>query len=510
MGSPITTFIQPGVAHTPPEACFKILKHALSGLRAYTNLFSEFFNSYYPISLHAHATDALLPTTIASLILNTVATSPLILTNERLRPKGDEPPEETGSRIRDFSLSLLGWTDVHIHAPTFVAIEGIYGAGFGPLAHTSKEWEVQAIAAGPRPVVVNLKTQPSFEDIDVQFAAAKAAGAIAVVFDMVSTEDGSVLPPAQYEQLKLAAQCNRLLIIVDETMTAVRCGAPFAHQRPEYSKVERNTDVLQPDLVIFGKGLGVSGVAIGFEGVLTRSFMYTQTEDILQSILYWRALVSRPIRVPILIEALGVLRIATAENWPARSEAIGATIRGILYDLEPTTRAPGAVRGLGAMIALNRTIAMKYRIQSAIRRRSPWVRWLPKLDRGSSDRDLLMENVFGKESARRRRLLAIEAEKKRRWDINKTRIDGALGDRKTQLDFPMPFKSNVASALPAITKGPLKLLDRSAASPLTCLGKERPTKLKSQLSEPMMPTALSSINSRVHTIVYTVAWEMAS
>lgn len=67
-----------------------------------------------------------------------------------------------GTRICDFSLSLLGWTDVHIHIPTFVAIEGIYGAGFGPLAHASKEWEVQVIAAGPRPVVVNLKTQPSF------------------------------------------------------------------------------------------------------------------------------------------------------------------------------------------------------------------------------------------------------------------------------------------------------------------------------------------------------------
>lgn len=385
--------------------------HVLLG--AYTNLFAEFFNSYYPISLHAHATDALLPTTIASLILNTVATSPLIFTNELLRPKGDEPPEDTGSRIRDFSLSLLGWTDVHIHAPTFVAIEGIYGAGFGPLAHTSKEWEVQAIAAGPRPVVVNLKTQPSFEEIDAQFAAAKAVGAIAVVFDMVSTEDGSVLPPSQYQQLKRAAQKNRLLIIVDETMTAIRCGAPFAFQRSEYNKFpdsEANVDILQPDLVIFGKGLGVSGIAIGFQGVLTRSFMYTQKEDTLQSILYWRALVSRPIRVPILIEALGVLRIAAAENWPARSEAIGATIRGILHDLEPTTRVPGAVRGLGAMIALNRAIAMKYRIQSAIRRRSPWVRWLPKLDQGLSDRELLMRHVFGEESVGRRRVLTEEAE----------------------------------------------------------------------------------------------------
>lgn len=49
---------------------------------------------------------------------------------------------------------------------------------------------------------------------------------------MVSTEDGSVLPPAQYEQLKFAAKCNRLLIIVDETMTAIRSSATFAFQCP--------------------------------------------------------------------------------------------------------------------------------------------------------------------------------------------------------------------------------------------------------------------------------------
>lgn len=386
--------------------------HVLLG--AYTNLFAEFFNGYYPFSLHAHATDALLPTTIASLIANTVATSPLIFANEHLHPKDDEPPEETGSRIREFTLSLLGWTDVHIHAPTFITIDGTYGACFGPLAHISKEWEVRAIASGPRPVVVNLKTQPSFEEIDAQFAAAKAAGAIAVLFDMVTTEDGSVLSPAQYEQIKQAAQRNRLLIIVDETMTAIRCGAPFAFQRPEYNTSSASkpiTDILQPDLVIFGKGLAVSGVAIGFEGVVTRSLMYTEPEYILQSILYWRALVSRPVGVPVLIQALGVLRIAAAENWPARSEAIGDAIRGILHDLEPTTRAPGAVRGLGAVIAIHRSVAMKYRIQSAIRRRIPWVRWLPKLDQGYANRDLLMQHVFGEESAGHRMLLSEEAEK---------------------------------------------------------------------------------------------------
>ncbi|KAF2755569.1 hypothetical protein EJ05DRAFT_478545 [Pseudovirgaria hyperparasitica] len=398
--------------------------HVLLG--SYTNLFADFFGGYYPISLHAHATDALLPTTIASLVLNTVATSPLILNSEELRPKANEEPEETGSRIRDFSLELLGWTEAHVQKPTFVAIEGIYGAGFGPLAHTSKEWEVQAIASGPPPIVVNLKTRPSFSEIDTQFAAAKAQGAIAVVFDMVSTEDGSVLSVEQYAQLKLAAQRNRLLIIVDETMTAIRCGAPFAFQRPEYNtniKVKHSTNgvngnstnganstiPIQPDLVIFGKGLGISGVAIGFSGPITHAFTYIERADILQSILYWRALVSRPIRTPVLIEALGTLTTARKECWPARSETIGATIRGILHDLEPSTREPDAVRGLGAMIALDREIAMRLRVQSAIRRRSPWVRWLPKLDAGNTDRELLMQCVFGKESREQRNVLSVDA-----------------------------------------------------------------------------------------------------
>lgn len=379
--------------------------HVLLG--SYTDLFAEFFGSYYPISLHAHATDALFPTTIASLILNTVCTSPLILDSEELRPKANEAPKETGARVRNFSLALLGWTDAHIYAPNFVAVKGTYGAGFGPLACMSTEWETQAIATGPHPVVVDLKANPSQEDLDAQFAEAKAQGAIGILLDIVSTEDGSVLSPAQYAQLKLAAQRNQLLIIADETMSAIRCGAPFAFQRPEYNPA--STDV-QPDLVIFGKGLGISGVAIGFSGVLTHSFAYKRRADILQTILYWRAMVSRPVRLPVLIEALGVLRAAQAENWPARSTEIGRTVREILYELEPETKLPEAVRGLGAMIALHKDVAIRLRIQSAIRRRSPWVRWLPKLDRGLTDRELMLRHVFGKESAGRRGTLSKEAE----------------------------------------------------------------------------------------------------
>jgi adenosylmethionine-8-amino-7-oxononanoate aminotransferase len=245
------------------------------------------------------------------------------------------------------------------------------------------------------------------ETMNAQFAEAKAKGCIAVVFDMVSTEDGLVLAPEVFGRIKKCCARNRLLLIVDETMTAMRCGAPFAFQRPEYAS--QGTEY-QPDLVIFGKGIGVSGIAIGFEGVVTKGLTYTKPEDIRQTIRYWRALVSRPIRLPILLEALSILRAAVAENWPQQSEQIGDAIREVLHELDPSTREPGAIQGLGAMIAVNKEVALRFRVMSAIRRRSPWCRLLPKLGSTSADREGLMRQVFGKESRDSRQVLTQEAE----------------------------------------------------------------------------------------------------
>ncbi|KAI0509079.1 pyridoxal phosphate-dependent transferase [Xylaria bambusicola] len=376
-------------------------------LHEYTNLFYKVFNGYYPISMHAHATDSINPTTIASLILNTAATSPLVLDSESLRPKPDEEPEETGMRVRDFALNFLGWNETHVLAPTFVVADNIYGAGYGPLAHASKEWETSAIAAGPKPIVVNMR-EADEETLNAQFAEAKTKGAIAVLFDMVSTEDGLVFTPEKFGLVKACCARNRLLLIVDETMTAMRCGAPFAFQRPEYA---RQGAEFQPDFVIFGKGIGVSGIAISFGGVMTKGLTYTKSEDILQTIRYWRALVSRPIRTPNLLEALSILRASVAENWPEQSERIGEAIRDVLHELEPSTKEPGAIQGLGAVIAIDRDIALRYRVMCAIRRRSPWARLLPKLGSISADRDELMKQVFGKESKSQRQALAQEAER---------------------------------------------------------------------------------------------------
>ncbi|KAI1431131.1 pyridoxal phosphate-dependent transferase [Xylaria sp. CBS 124048] len=375
-------------------------------LTEYTELFRKFFGGYYPISLHAHATDAIIPTTIASLILNTAATSPLILDSPVLRPKADEKSEETGMRVRAFVLDFLGWSETHVLAPTFIVADNIYGAGYGPLAHVSKEWETSAIASGPKPVVVNMR-EADEETLDRKFAEAKAKGAIAVMFDMVSTDDGLVLGPDKFGMIKACCAKNRLLLIVDETLTAMRCGAPFAFQRPEYAC---QREEYQPDLVIFGKGIGVAGISIGFGGVVTKGLNYTKQADINQTIRYWRAMVSRPIRVPILLEALSILRASVAENWPARSEQIGEVIRDILQELEPSTKEPGAIQGLGALIALHRDIALRYRVMCAVRRRNSWARLLPKLGAASADRGELMRQVFGQESKAQREALSQEAE----------------------------------------------------------------------------------------------------
>lgn len=375
-------------------------------LHEYTATFSSFFQGYYPFSLHAHASDALSPTTIVSLILNTAATSPLVLNSPALAPAPGEDPDVTGGRVRAFALSQLGWTETHVQNPKFITTNDIYGAGFGPMAHASHEWEVQAVASGPMPVIVQVTETE--EALDEKFARAKNHGCIAMVFDMVSTNDGSVLSPENFAKLQVMCIKHKLLMIVDETMTAIRCGAPFAFQRPEYSQA---TPLGRPDLVIFGKGMGVSGVAMSFDGITTKDFAFSTQEEIRQSLIYWRALVSRPARLPNLIESLGLVRTAQRENWPARSLQVGASVRRILAaDLPPELQRRSEIRGLGAVIAVHRDVSLHYNIMAAIRRRSPWSRWLPKLDPPYSDEALLRENVFGKESKVHRANLSKEAQ----------------------------------------------------------------------------------------------------
>lgn len=237
------------------------------------------------------------------------------------------------------------------------------------------------------------------EALNKSLAEAKKQGCVAVVVDMVSTENGAIFPPERFKLLKKCCAEQKMWLIVDEALTAIRCGAPFAFQRSEYGDDK-------PDLVSFGKGMGVSGIAINFDSPITRPLGFVKESDILQTIMYWRALVSRPVVVPVLLDALGVLYTAQQEDWPRRSLEIRAALCEIIHEYYPDE----PVYGLGAIMAIDRGTSMRLNVMSGIRRRCTFVRWLPKLDAPYTDRETLKAYVFGPISKKHRAHLSAEAE----------------------------------------------------------------------------------------------------
>ncbi|KAJ5564522.1 hypothetical protein N7513_000764 [Penicillium frequentans] len=344
-------------------------------LKEYTQRFQSFFKGYWPITFHAHVSDVLNPTTIASLILNTASTCPLVLEDPKLSPllKDDPEPE----KVHQFVRELLGWTDLHITAPRLAIVDGIYGSAYGPLAHSSEEWEYRIIGSGPPSFSIAHSDFSSRDTLLTKLHTAKQEGCVAVVCDLVNASDGSILAPESFHLLRSCCDKVRICLLVDEAMTAIRCGAPWACQRDEY--YEKGN--CQPDLISFGKGMGVSGVAVNFDGLMMRHLAYRKEEQILQTLRFWRAMVTRPIGTPVLIEALGILNVAEAENWPARSEEIGIAFRVFIRrHAKLHGQAKVAIQGLGAFITVDREFSKHFRVMAAFRRKSSWARWIPKLN----------------------------------------------------------------------------------------------------------------------------------
>lgn len=239
--------------------------------------------------------------------------------------------------------------------------------------------------------------------------AAKTEGCVAVISDLVNASDGSVFPSESFRLLRSCCDQARICLLVDEAMTAIRCGAPLVSQRPEYFE----DGTLQPDMVAFGKGMGISGVAINFNGLMMRHLAFHKEELIRQSIRFWRSMVTRPIAMPVLIEALGILNLAEAEGWPARSEQIGKAFREfILRHAGNDGHGKEIIRGLGAFIAVDREISKKFNVMAAFRRRSSWARWIPKLNSAAAvDQQAIERCLIGTEAKPLRQALTDEAQK---------------------------------------------------------------------------------------------------
>uniref|UniRef100_A0A8H7KFJ2 Uncharacterized protein n=1 Tax=Bionectria ochroleuca TaxID=29856 RepID=A0A8H7KFJ2_BIOOC len=278
----------------------------------YHKLFVEdFFGAYYPVAFHGHASDAMVPTTIASLLLH-IAAYPSSLFPDS---DGSAPPVDI--------LPLLDWNSSHRQSPRLAILSRSFGAGYGPLASICPFEESKSVACGSPPLVIDL--QQTAEDLDSTLTRFKNDGGIALIVQIIESQwPWTVIESKTLQTLSNICSRLKLPVVVDETITALRCGAPFAHQRPDY------LEVINPDFVIFGKGLKANGIGVNFDGETLRALSIYQEGDRYRCAFRWHDKHTRAISVPTLIEALFTLDMARDEDWPLRSIEIGRQIRSAI------------------------------------------------------------------------------------------------------------------------------------------------------------------------------------
>jgi hypothetical protein len=271
---------------------------------------------------------------------------------------------------------------------------------------------VRAIASGEPPLFLD----PDAEDLDEAIRGAKEAGCIALLIELIRSTDqhGHTLQPEQLRRLMHSCSTHGVFVVMDECTTAIRCGAPFSYQRPEYARVFEQYG--KPDLVVFGKALGLSGLGVDFNGQAMQRF-HLSTVSVQEEMLgFWHAAVARPIQLPVLIEAIGILSTAVQDDWLNRAVEIGAKIRAIIKERSSALWSQERVAGVHALLCIDRALSDQFLVMAAIRRRSRWVRWLPRLDEELNSMEYL-DGLLGSTVAGKRLARAIEYREAAQWPL---------------------------------------------------------------------------------------------
>ncbi|KAH7208674.1 hypothetical protein DER44DRAFT_254353 [Fusarium oxysporum] len=370
-----------------------LLDHSYSQLLVeYIERFRDLFLGIYPISFHSHATDAMSPTTITSLLLHMARTS-----------------ESQNSSIAETRSSMevvaraLGWNRNHVQSPKVVILSRCFGAGYGPLAYVCPYQESSSVACGSSPVVIDLAADGQYHEALMK---AKEQGCVALIVQIVESQfPWRKIEPASLQALAQACCSLRILLMVDETLSALRCGAPFAYQREEYRRIVR------PDLVIFGKGLKVNGIGVNFDGQTLQSLHISSHNDRLRAIFRWHDRHTRAIRSSLLIEALFVIELAKKEHWPGLSIRIGQAIREVISTMDtararrPQSQSSLEMAGLESLIYVDEKQARSMLLQGVPE--GNYIRLLPALAEPYSNPQFLWTHIFGRSSWAVRRSTAL-------------------------------------------------------------------------------------------------------
>lgn len=275
----------------------------------------------------------------------------------------------------------------------FAVVEGSYGFGFGPLAYDA---QYSSVACGEQPFCVDLSTKRP----DLSIKRAKAQGCVALLASIVRSTDGSVMTPQEWKTIVDACRKQHLVLVVDEAMTAIRCGAPFAHQLSDYQRHGR------PDLIIFGKGIKTNGVAIDWQGVNFQQMNFVTLDDRIDVINEWQKRFTETSPPENLLQSWGTIELARKQDWPGRAILIGATLRSILdsYQFQSSS-----VAGLHALIWIrreNNDQAIKDMAVVSASAGHLYTRWLPLMDTAMTSQAEVKTKVFGLGSVPYRKALA--------------------------------------------------------------------------------------------------------
>lgn len=327
--------------------------------------FRRFFTAE-PISLHGHVSDASSPALLTSLISHLT------------------------SRCSESGInSYIGEEDRA--NPRVAILEGSYGAGYGSLAHNSVLEFVRPLANGRDPVVIKTRTATGIES---QVKKAKQSGCVALIAEIVRARDGVVISQTAWKHLLRACEKHNLVLVIDEALTAIRCGAPFAYQLPRFQKHGF------PDLVLFGKGVKTNGVAVDWRGTNMRKLEISDSEERLFMALQWQERLTEMAPAASLLTSWGTIVLAEKEQWTQRAFQIGHILRQLI---ESEGIKSSRIGGLHSLIYLQ--AQDQARITSPIMgaNAGKFVRWLPTMDAAMASEEELRSKVFGLSSIAHRR-----------------------------------------------------------------------------------------------------------
>ena len=366
---------------------------------SYQKAFRRYFTAEV-ISVHGHVSDAANPSLLMSLLLHLmdVANGPeddlesSSVSGSASSPASDATSSSAGdsassprsdsasSSLMDVDVDLL--ENANMENPRIALAQGGYGAVFGPMAYQSVLPYARPLANGPKPFII--KTHAP-NKISSQVRKAKAEGCIALIVEIVRAADGSVISDVTWKHLVNACRKHYLVLIVDEALTAIRCGAPFAYQLPQYKKSGF------PDLVLFGKAVRTNGIAIEWRGINIKKL---RINDRLLAALHWQDRFTAVATAQDLLVSWGTLILARREDWANRAPIIGRLLRDILRS---EGIRPQLIRGLHGLIYIRQK---DYVTASPIMvaNSGTYVRLLPTMDEVMTSEDQLRIKVFGRSS----------------------------------------------------------------------------------------------------------------